>query len=259
MKIVLIGYGRMGHAVEEIARSRGHEISARIGRADTAPGANLTAESIGGADVAIDFSAPDAALPHIRGAAALGIDVVLGTTGWSASPLQVRRIVEEGGIGLIHSPNFSVGVHLFLRLVREAGKLANRVEGYDPHISETHHRHKKDHPSGTALRAAEVLLDEVDRKRRWEEVGPASGAPDPEALHIAVARAGENPGMHTVALEGLDDRIEIRHEARSRMGFARGAVSAAEWIHGRKGLFTMDDWLGEHFGLSGTTNEAEEA
>ncbi|MEX0979655.1 MAG: 4-hydroxy-tetrahydrodipicolinate reductase [Gemmatimonadota bacterium] len=250
MKIALIGYGRMGRAVEDIARERGHTITARIRRSDAAPGAGITQESMEGADVAIDFSSPEAALPNIRRTAALGIDTVVGTTGWQASSLQLRRIVEEGGIGLIHSPNFSVGVHLFLRLVRQAGSLANRVEEYDPHLVETHHRHKRDHPSGTALRAAEILLDEVDRKNRWEEVQAGTGTPAPQALQIAVARAGENPGVHVLGLDGVDDRIEIRHEARTRGGFARGAVAAAEWVHGRKGLFSMEDWLGEHLGSS---------
>jgi 4-hydroxy-tetrahydrodipicolinate reductase len=244
MKVALIGYGRMGRAVERAAEARGHEVVARIDLEGNPEGRGITAESLNGAEVAVEFSVPEAAPANIAALAACGSDTVSGTTGWYDRLDEVRAAVERAGSGLIYAPNFSLGMQLFFRLARLAARLADGLEEYDAYVLEAHHRHKRDHPSGTARRLAEILLAELSGKERWE-LGPPEGPIDPAALQVTAVRAGEIPGTHTVGLEGPDDRIEVRHEARGRAGFARGAVAAAEWIRGRSGIFTLDDMLAE--------------
>jgi 4-hydroxy-tetrahydrodipicolinate reductase len=242
MRLALLGYGRMGHEVEAAALQRGHEVVAVV---DDPAGA--TRGSLGEAQVAIDFSTPDAALPNIRKITSAGLDLVVGTTGWYAGLQDAQAAVKGAGTGLLWAPNFSLGVQLFLRLVREAGRLVDALDEYDVVVHEVHHRHKLDHPSGTAAKLADMLVAQVARKDRWKE-GPPEGAPDPRVLWVSSSRAGEVPGTHVIGLEGPDDAIELRHTARGRAGFARGAVVAAEWISGRKGFFSIDDMLAERFG-----------
>jgi 4-hydroxy-tetrahydrodipicolinate reductase len=244
MRIALVGYGRMGRAVEQASVARGHEVVARIDLADNPDGRGIVAETLNGADVAVEFSVPEAAPANITALAACGSDVVSGTTGWYDRLEEVRAAVKAADSGLIYAPNFSLGMQLFFRLVRLAARLSDRLEGYDAYVLEAHHRRKQDHPSGTARRLAEILLAELSGKERWE-LGLREGPIDPAVLQVSAVRAGEIPGTHTVGLEGLDDRIEVRHEARGRAGFARGAVAAAEWIRGRSGIFTLDDMLEE--------------
>ena len=248
MNVALVGYGRMGRAVEAVCGEEGHEVVLRLTSETNPDGEGLTAEALAPADVAIDFSHPDAVVENVRRAVAHGVDLVVGTTGWLERLDEVRRAVDDAGAALLHAPNFSLGVQLFFRLVREAGRLAEGLETYDLHVSETHHRHKVDHPSGTARHLAALLLEEVSRKERWEERLPAEGPVDPAVLQVSAVRAGENPGTHAVGLEGPEDRIELRHEARGRGSFARGAVAAAEWSRGRRGIFTLDDMLAERLG-----------
>ncbi|NIP77704.1 MAG: 4-hydroxy-tetrahydrodipicolinate reductase [Gemmatimonadetes bacterium] len=245
MKIALVGYGRMGKAVERVALEAGHEVTARIDLPD-AGSAPLTAEGLNGAEVAVEFTAPTAAADNLEALAAAGVDAVCGTTGWYEELDRVRKAVESAATGLIYAPNFSLGVHAFFRLARAAARLAERLEDWDVHLLEAHHRHKADHPSGTARALAQVLLEEITRKRVWE-LGPGSGPVDPAILQVTAVRAGSIPGTHSVGLEGPDDRIELRHEARDRGGFARGALAAAEWIRGRKGVFTLDDMLADRW------------
>ncbi len=244
MKIALIGYGRMGSTVESVAAEEGHEVVARIDEEGNRGGRGITPESLNGAEVAVEFSTPEATVPNVAACARAGIDLAVGTTGWLERLDEARDAVDAAGTGMIWAPNFSLGVNLFFRLVREAGRLVDRLEAYDVHVSEVHHRHKVDHPSGTARKLAEILLDEVQRKGRWAET-PGDGPIDPSTLQVAAVRAGENPGTHLVALEGPDDRIELRHEARGREGFGRGALVAAEWIRGKRGVFTIDDLFEE--------------
>lgn len=255
MKIVLMGYGRMGRAVEERARERGHRILLRTGRGGE-PAGPASREVGGGegegpapeaalreADVAIDFSVGEAVPDNVARAAGAGLDVVVGTTGWEAREDEVRRTVEEAGTGLLRAPNFSLGAQLFYRLAETAASLVGALGSYDVHVVEIHHRHKRDHPSGTARRLADLLVGALRDKVRWAE-GPTD--PDEtETLEVTSVRAGEAAGLHLVGLDGPDDRIEIRHEARGRGGFARGAVEAAEWLHGRSGWFTLDDVLAD--------------
>lgn len=248
MKIALLGYGRMGREVESVALEAGHDIVLRVdvdaGQADL-PGDDHVDARLADADVAIDFSVASAVADHVARAGRAGTDVVVGTTGWEEDMDRVRRSVEESEIGLLYGPNFSLGAHLFFRLAELAGELAGRLGQHDVHLVEAHHRHKRDHPSGTAKHVADLLVRAVDVKERWEP-GPAD--PDaPEVLQVTSIRAGEVAGVHLVGLDGADDRIEVRHEARGRRAFARGAVEAAEWLSGRKGYYTIDDLLDDRF------------
>lgn len=239
MKIALVGYGRMGRAVEGVARAEGHEVVARIDEP-----AGVTPEALAGADVAVDFSLPDGVVRNVGRMIEAGVDAVVGTTGWYDRLPEVRAAVEAGGTGLIYAPNFSIGVHLLFRVAGHLGTLVDAVEAYDVHVEEAHHRHKVDSPSGTARALADLLVSRIERKRRWREA-PPDGTPDPETLWVSSVRAGEIPGRHVVGVEGPDDRLELRHEARGRDGFARGAVAAAAWIHGQSGVHTLDDMLDE--------------
>lgn len=242
MKLALLGYGRMGQEVEAAATEAGHEVVAVL---DDPAGA--TRGKISDAQVAIDFSTPDAAMPNIRKITAAGLDMVVGTTGWYPRMQEAMTTVTDAGTGLVWAPNFSLGVQLFLRLVKQAGRLVDALDEYDVVVHEVHHRHKLDHPSGTAAKLADLLVAQVARKDRWAEA-PAEGAPDPRVLWVSSARAGEVPGTHLIALEGPHDAIELKHTARGRGGFARGAVVAAEWIAGKKGFFSIDDMLAQRFG-----------
>lgn len=245
MNVALVGYGKMGRAVEAVCRERGHEVVLCLDSESNPGGEGLTAEALGDVEVAIDFSHPDAVARNVSRVTDHGVDMVVGTTGWLERLDEVRGEVEGAGTALLWAPNFSLGVQLFFRLARLAGRLAEGLEEYDVHVSETHHRHKVDHPSGTARHVAEILLEELGRKERWEERLPDGGPVDPAVLQVSAVRAGENPGTHVVGLEGPEDRLELRHEARGRGGFARGAVAAAEWVRGRTGVFTIDDMLAE--------------
>lgn len=244
MKLALVGYGKMGRAVESVAMERGHEVVARID--PTLDTKDIGAETLGGADVAIEFTVPGAAVDNIAALAAAGVDVVVGTTGWHERLDEAAAAVNAAGTGMVHAANFSLGVNLFFRLARTAARMADALGEYDVHIREAHHRHKIDHPSGTAITLADILIEELAGKKSWSATLP-DGAPHPQVLYVASERVGETPGSHVVSLEGPDDRIELSHQARTRTGFARGAVAAAEWIRGRSGVFTLDDMLAETF------------
>lgn len=243
MNLALVGYGRMGRAVEAVARERGHRIVARIGPTD-----EIDPAALSGAEVAVEFTHPDAVVENLGALAEAGVDVVVGTTGWYDRLDDVRDVARRAGVGVVYAPNFSLGVQLLFRAARHLGRLVDRLEEYDLHVHEVHHRHKVDHPSGTARALAEIVLETVARKKRWAE-GPGEerneGGTDPGTLGVTSVRVGEVPGTHVLAVEGPDDRLELRHEARGRSGFARGALAAAEWIRGRTGLHTLDDVLAD--------------
>ena len=244
MKLALVGYGKMGRTVEKLAVERGHEVVAKI---DPVLGtSNIGADTLGGADVAIEFTVPGSAVDNIAALAAAGVNTVVGTTGWQERMDEATAAVTRAGSGMIHATNFSLGVNLFLRLARTAARMVNTLDEYDVHVREAHHRHKVDHPSGTAITLADILIEELARKESWAATLP-DGGPRPQVLYVASERVGEIAGSHFVGLEGPDDRIELRHEARTRAGFARGAVVAAEWIQGKSGVFTLDDMLAETF------------
>jgi len=236
----------MGHAVEVEARAAGHQVVARFDPNQPSADAGSLADALDRADVAVDFTVAAEVAGTAAAAAGAGVGLVVGTTGWGE---ETDAALREAGrdVGIVYGPNFSEGVHVFLRLAREAARLVDALGSYDVHLHETHHRHKRDHPSGTARRIADVLVETLGSKDRWRP-GPPDGVADPDTLYVTSARTGEVPGIHVVGLEGAHDGIELRHDARGREGFARGAVRAAEWVLGRRGVYTfeemMDDLLG---------------
>lgn len=237
MKIALIGYGKMGHMVEQAAENQGHEIVARLRSTK-----EITEAALANADICIDFSHPDFAVENIKQVMKLGKDLVMGTTGWYDHLEQVIGIVKRSQNGLLYSPNFSIGVQLFQQIVREAARVMNRFDIYDVGIHEAHHNKKADSPSGTAKALAKVVVNQVSRKRTIVE-GPVTGQIAPEVLQIDSLRCGSIPGTHTVFFDSPADTITLTHQARNREGFALGAVAAAKWLRGRKGVYTVEDMM----------------
>ncbi len=196
------------------------------------------------ADVAIVFTTPEAVRESVTMAAEAGVDLVVGSTGWSDDLRAIESAVRSTDIGMIHSPNFSMGVYVFRRLAAAAARMIDGLEGYDVRVHETHHEHKVDHPSGTAIALAEILVEGLSSKHRWEEEAVRGVRSDAGTLYVTSTRTGEVAGIHEIEITGPDDGLELKHVAKGRVSFAKGAVAAAEWIHGRKGIYTMDDWLG---------------
>jgi 4-hydroxy-tetrahydrodipicolinate reductase len=217
----------MGQAVARLAEQRGHTIRAVISGAENAGGRALTPDRLADADVAIEFTRPDAAPANLERLVAAGIPTVTGTTGWEAELPRITALVEEREGALLHAANFSIGVHLFLRAARAlAGEFAGR-EGFDGFILEEHHAAKRDAPSGTA-RALQQRLRDADPSRPYP---------------ITSVRAGAIPGTHPVSLDGPFETVTLQHTARSRDGFAAGALAAAEWLPGHTGVYTFDAML----------------
>lgn len=231
----------MGRAVEAVAAERGHAIVARFD-AETPLLDARDASALNGADACIDFSVPDVALDQIHRYAFWGVDAVVGTTDWHNELATVRDWVDEGQMGLLHASNFSLGLALVARALEGLLPLLDQLEDYDAAIHETHHAAKLDSPSGTALTLAQVLLNGLARKTHIEPEAQHK-AIDARALHVTSARVGHVFGEHTVMLDSAVDQIEIVHRAKDRRAFAVGAVRAAEWVHGKTGLFTLDDLL----------------
>ncbi len=236
MDLALIGYGKMGHIIEQVARQRGHQIVCTIDKDNQA---DFASAAFASADVAIEFTMPAVAVDNYRRAWAAGVPVVSGTTGWTAQLPTIRREVEQGGHTLFWSSNFSLGVNIFFELNRHLAQLMNRFPNYEPSLTEIHHTEKKDAPSGTAITLAEGILAELPRKEKWVLGAKTSDS----ELPIEAIRQGQVPGTHTVCYDSAEDCITITHEAKSRAGFALGAVLAAEFVKGRKGFFTMHDML----------------
>ena len=229
MKIALVGYGKMGRMIERIATERGHEVALRLDEFNNANYEGITLDNFRGVDVAIDFSIPSAAVENIERIAALGVNLVVGTTGWQDRAQHVREVVEKAGIGLVWSPNYSVGVNAFFRIVTEAAKLLSSVPEYEAWAWEIHHSAKKDAPSGTLLK----LVDEM-RKAGYDR-----------RVDVGSNRAGSIAGTHEIGFDSSADTITLRHTARSREGFASGAVKAAEWVRGKTGFHEFGDILFE--------------
>ncbi len=248
MKIALVGYGKMGRMVEAAAKEAGHTIVARIDPFAPDADAKSVAESatLAEADVAIEFTSPATALANVRAIAAAGVSVVVGSTGWLASLDEAGAAVEKAGTSLLWSSNFSLGVNLFYRIAAYAAKLADPFAEYDVGGWEAHHNKKADSPSGTAKTLVERVLASMTRKKRavYETLDRPPAA---DELHYPSLRVGAVPGTHSLFFDSTADTIEITHTARSREGFARGAVRAAEWLtrERRRGVFTMDDALAD--------------
>jgi len=221
LKLALVGYGRMGKMLDQLAPEHGFEVVARLDEHNNAGGAGLTPEGLGGADVAIDFSIPETVADNAIRLAGLGVATVVGATGWLDRIDEVRAAVEKAGNGFVHGANFSVGVNAFYGIIAEAARLLAKAEDYDSFAWEAHHKKKVDAPSGTMLRLLDVMRE--------------SGYDRP--IDVATNRVGYIPGTHEISFDSEADTIQLRHTARSRIGFARGALRAARWIHGRQGFF----------------------
>ena len=247
MKIALIGYGKMGKMIEQIAISRGHEIVSII---DVDNQQDFDSEAFASADVAIEFTAPQAAYGNYLKAFAKGVKVVSGSTGWMKEHGDdVRRMCNEEGKTLFWASNFSIGVAIFSAVNRYLAKIMNGFQQYDVEMEEVHHIHKLDHPSGTAITLAEEVVENIDRLDKWavgtvqNPDGTVDGSKDVEAgsLRIDSIRRGEVPGIHTIKYDSEADSITITHDAHSRQGFALGAVLAAEYTVEHNGLLTISD------------------
>lgn len=238
MKIALIGYGKMGRAIERIALERGHEIVAVV---DMDTKDSIDSDKFKSADIAIEFTSPQSAVDNYMKLFAMGMPVVSGSTGWTSRMDEVKAACEKAGGTFLWSSNFSVGVNLFFRLNKYLTKLMNPFTQYHPRMKEIHHIHKLDHPSGTAITLAEGLIAESAMMNSWSE-DPASPG---ETLVIDHEREGEVPGTHIISWDSEVDTITIEHRAKSRDGFARGAVLAAEWAATHKGVLTMDEMMND--------------
>lgn len=236
MKIALIGYGKMGHAIERIAINRGHEIVCTIDKDNQD---DFNSEAFRSADVAIEFSTPATAFDNYMKAFAQGVKVVSGSTGWLDRLDEVKAKCANEGATFFYSSNFSIGVNLFFAVNKYLAKIMNRFSQYDVKMKEIHHIHKLDHPSGTAISLARGVIENLDRKDSWTE----SHEEGKNAIVIDHEREGEKAGTHIVEYSSDVDRIVIEHEAFSREGFALGAVVAAEWMADKTGYHTMDELM----------------
>jgi 4-hydroxy-tetrahydrodipicolinate reductase len=227
MRIAIVGYGKMGRLIEQIAPEYGCEVALRLDEHNNADFEGINRKNLEGVDVAIEFSTPHTVVENVRRLAAHGVNVVVGTTGWTADLDQVRSDVEAAGTGLMWSPNYSVGVHVFARVVAEAARLLADEKEYGAWAWEIHHDTKKDAPSGTLLK----LIDEMKKAAYMRPIDVSSN------------RAGRHPGTHEIGFDSAADTITLRHVARSREGFARGALKAAQWIQGKRGVYEFSEVL----------------
>lgn len=237
MKVALIGYGKMGKTIEQILIERKHEVVLIIDKDNTA---DLNSDKLQKADVAIEFSGPESAVQNMMACFAAGTPVVCGSTGWLARKQEVEAACASNNAGLIYASNFSLGVNLFFELNRYLAKLMHPHASYEVSLTEIHHTAKLDAPSGTAISLAEQVLETYTEKKGWVN----QPAPHPEALTIESLRIDPAPGTHTITYHSAVDDIAITHTAHNRQGFALGAVLAAEFLAGKKGLFTMRQVLG---------------
>lgn len=252
MKFALIGYGKMGRAIEEIilhqkkseARFHQDEVVLKISEDNLS---DFTIDNLKRADVAIEFTQPDSAIPNIYKCFEAGVPVVVGTTAWLDRLDEVKKKCKEMNGGLFFSPNFSIGVNIFWEVNRRLAQLMNDQAQYDVSMVEIHHTEKKDAPSGTAVKTAEVIMEHLDRKKSWKLSDAQSPSLDRQLstddLLIIAKREPGVPGTHTVRFESEVDFIELKHEAKSRKGFAEGALLAARWMKGRRGVYGMKDLL----------------
>lgn len=235
MKVALIGYGKMGKEIERIAKERGHEIVKIIDYSNTS---DFDSPEFKGADVAIEFTTPETAFNNYKKCFSSNVSVVSGTTGWLEHIDEVKNACENGQT-FFYASNFSLGVNVFFALNKYLAKIMNQFAEYNVSIDETHHIHKLDAPSGTAITLAEDIISEVDLKKQWS----LDVEKDPSDLMIHSIREGEVPGIHEIKYESAVDIISIKHDAKSRSGFALGAVLAAEFTCGKKGFLGMNDML----------------
>jgi len=227
--LAIVGYGKMGRLIEQLGPEYGFDVRAKFNSENNQHGSGLTAASLNGVDVAVEFSKPEAVAENIRQLAAAGVNVTVGTTGWVEQLTAVRQAVTQNGTGLVWAPNFSVGMNLFIQAVAHTAALFAKQEEYGAWGWEIHHASKKDAPSGTLRKLAEEM-----RANGYER-----------SINLSANRAGTHPGTHEIGFDSLADTITLRHTAHSREGFARGALRAARWVAGKKGWFEFREILGE--------------
>jgi 4-hydroxy-tetrahydrodipicolinate reductase len=245
MKIILVGYGQMGKQIELVAEKRGHGIVARI---DPVSGdtPKITPELANEADGIVEFSLPEAPPANARIYGELGLNAVVGTTGWYDRISEVKKTIESGTTAYLWGSNFSIGAQIFFRIVAQASRMIDPLPEFDIMGYEIHHKRKKDSPSGTAQRIAEIILENMKRKNRL--VTERLDRPISEGeLHFASVRGGEVPGIHRILLDSSADTIELTHTARNRGGMALGAVMAFEWLQGKRGFFSVEDFIQDLF------------
>lgn len=236
MKIALIGYGKMGKEIKQILIARGHTIPLIIDLNNTN---DLDTAHLQKVDVAIEFTTPSTAYGNVVKCLEAGVPVVCGTTAWLDNLPQVEQLCKEKNGAFFYASNYSIGVNIFFEINRRLAQLMNRFGEYDVTIEETHHTQKKDAPSGTAVTLAEGVLENLDRKQKWV----CGTTTVPEELEVVAIRRSVVPGTHTVTYESDVDALSITHMAKSRRGFALGAVLAAEFLHGKTGIFSMKDLM----------------
>ncbi len=246
MNYALVGHGRMGRAIDVVAAARGHQRTALIDSSAD----EINAASLAGAEVAFEFTRPEAGESNVLALLVAGVGVICGTTGWNPDRA-VRAAAGASTAGVIVAPNFSVGVNLFFRITRHAGRMLAAAGIHQPFVTEAHHREKLDAPSGTARRLAEILIEEDPRLGRML-AGTPEGPLAPDVLQVVSVRAGSEPGTHTVGFDGEQDRILLQHSARSRAGFALGAVVGAEWILHKRGMHGFDAVIDDLLGRPGS-------
>ena len=226
-KLAIVGYGKMGRLIDQLAPGADCEVALRLDEHNNRDGAALTAENFKNIDVAIEFSTPHTVVANMERLAALGIHMVIGTTGWAADRERIKNLIQQHKLGLVWSSNFSIGVNIFQRLVVEAARLLQHHPEYESWAWEIHHSAKKDAPSGTLLKLVEEM-----RHAGWDR-----------AIDQASSRAGAIPGTHQIGFDSSADTITLTHTARNREGFARGALQAARWIAGKQGFYEFSDIL----------------
>jgi 4-hydroxy-tetrahydrodipicolinate reductase len=235
MKIALIGYGKMGKEIEAIALERGHEIVLKVTSANIA---TITSDDLKKADVAIEFSTPHAVIDNLKKCFDAALPVVAGTTGWYHEFDSISAACKKNEAALFHATNFSLGVNLFFKVNRYLAELMNGYDTYEVSMEEIHHIHKLDKPSGTAISLATQILEKIERKKSWSITDK-----NKDTLFIKDVREGEVPGTHIIRYTSSVDDIEIMHKAHNRKGFALGAVVAAEFLKGKKGVYSMADLI----------------
>ncbi|MDP9201988.1 MAG: dihydrodipicolinate reductase [Gemmatimonadota bacterium] len=224
--IGIIGDGKMGQAIRQLALEKGWKVAAVMGERESAGGSGISAGALGNADVAVEFTQPDAAVANIKASLRAGVPIVVGTTGWYDALPEVTLVAQETGTSFLWSPNFSLGVNVMIELARYAGTIMRPLEGFDAHIVETHHSRKKDAPSGTAIAIGKAAGDTLDRP-----------------IPTTSVRTGSVPGTHELIFDGMFEQLSLTHIARDRRVFAEGALEAAGWLIGKKGVFTIRDVL----------------
>jgi 4-hydroxy-tetrahydrodipicolinate reductase len=239
MHLIIVGHGKMGKTIEHVAKLKNLNIHAIVDNY-----ADLTSLTFPTQSIVIDFTQPDQVLTNINFYATKKVNVVMGTTGWQQHLETVKKIVLEAQIGFIYASNFALGVNLFTKIIAEAARVFNNFPEYDVFMRETHHKHKKDAPSGTALNIGKTLLANIKWKKHLLLNNPDRAIHDDE-IHISAARGGTVIGEHEVIFDSSADSISLQHQAKDRSGFALGAIASAQWVNAKKGFFTINDYIDE--------------